>query len=273
MKIGFVLAFIVSCGPIAVSFADEAPQSGAAIRPNPLIEAKNKIPALEERERLRIDYYKPIYFLYGNPSSKLQFSFRAPLSEDIPINFAYSQIIFWNLLEDSKPFLDATYNPEFFYRMKGPDGFESIDFGIWEHNSNGKAGLASRTYNQSYVRGNYAFQGHRWITKTSLKLKYLYDDEENNHDIYDYISPVEFEIKFLQLFDSWFDESELSANLRPGGRYAQNFNKGGYEIGLSFRFGGLKIIPAFYLQYFEGYGETLLNYNQRVQEFRGGFKF
>ena len=233
-----------------------------------------KIPALEERENLKILYYKPIYFIFGNPQTKVQLSFRAPLSDEIPLNFAYSQIIFWELTADSKPFLDATYNPEFFYRVKiKKSAIQSVDLGIWEHNSNGKGGGTSRSYDQSFVRFNCAFEGARWITKLNVKFRYVYDPDVTTVDINRYVSPLDVGVRFLQLFDSWFDESELSLAIKPGGAFVNHWETGGYEVGANFRFGGLHIIPAFYLQYYHGYAETLLNYNQLVDVFRAGVMF
>ena len=228
----------------------------------------------EKNENLRILYYKPIYFIYGNPLTKVQFSFRAPLFEEIPLNFAYSQIIFWELGADSKPFLDATYNPEFFYRWKvNQEALQTIDFGIFEHNSNGKAGEASRSYNQSYVRLNYQFEGQRWITRLMAKIKVLYDNDAQNSEIYNYVSPLEFGLNFSQIFDSIFDRGVASFNFHPGGRYAQDFDKGGYELGLNFHVQIFKVIPAFYVQYYHGYAETLLNYDKKVEELSAGLLF
>jgi len=258
----------------AWSQVSEAP-STAPSTDNPLVRnPSKKLERLEKVERLRILYYKPVYFAYSNPLTKLQYSFRAPLTEWFPVSFAYSQLIFWKLHEDSKPFLDATYNPELFYRWKAKTGdLQTIDFGIWEHNSNGRGGEGSRSFDQSYLRFNFAFEGRRWITQFTTKLRFIYNKDETNSDISDYISPIEFQVQFLQLFDYWFDESAFSLAMKPGGEYAHRWDRGGYEAGLSFRLGGLKIIPAFYLQYYHGYAESLLTYNKRVDQFRVGLLF
>lgn len=242
--------------------------------PDLLVNKQRKIQVLENQEKLRILYYKPIYFAYGDPLTKLQYSFRVPLLEDSPFNFAYTQMIFWELQKDSKPFLDATYNPEFFYRMNfGKNVIRSVDFGIWEHNSNGKGPGDSRSYDQSYVRGNWAFESKSWVIQLSAKVKYLYNNDEENRDIYDYISPIEGEIKFIQLFDSIFDQLEAVINVNPGGKWGTEWDKGGYQLSFNFHLGGLKVVPAFYIQYYHGYAETLVNYNESVDEVRAGFMF
>lgn len=241
---------------------------------NTLLDEKDKIATLFEKAKTRIQYYKPIYFAYSDPLTKIQFSFSSQLVEDFPLYFAYSQVIFWELGADSKPFLDATYNPEFFYRYRWSSSqWSSLDLGVWEHNSNGKAAAESRSYDQTYLRLNFAFEGARWITGFSAKFKYLYNNDKENQDIYDYVGPFEFDIRFIQLFDSWFDQAELILSLRPGGKWSTEWEKGGYELGLNFHLGGLKVIPAFYIQYFHGYAETLINYSQKVDEVRFGLMF
>lgn len=239
-----------------------------------LIQEEKKLSALEEHENVKIKYYKPIYFAYGEPLSKLQFSFRIPLFEEFPLNFAYSQIIFWELQEESKPFLDATYNPDIFYRFGMGDGMlRSIDWGIWEHNSNGKGGQESRSYDQTYARLNYAYESKSWLTQFSAKARYLFNNDDTNSDINDYIGPFEFEVKFLQLYDSLFDRLEVAFNIRPGGKWGTEMDQGGYKISFNFHLGGLKVVPAFYVEYYHGYAETLINYNEKVDEFRGGLMF
>lgn len=239
-----------------------------------LMQEEKKLSALEKHENIKIQYYEPIYFAYGEPSSKLQFSFRIPLFEDFPLNFAYTQIIFWELQKDSKPFLDATYNPDIFYRFGMGDGLlRSIDWGIWEHNSNGKAGTESRSYDQMYARLNYAFESKSWLTQFSAKGRYVFNDDKENGDIVDYIGPFEFEVKFLQLYDSWFDRLEVALNLKPGGKYGLDWDQGGYKLSFNFHLGGLKVVPAFYVEYYHGYAETLINYNEKVDEVRAGLMF
>lgn len=241
---------------------------------NKLIGESEKLEVLEKKDQLALLRHKQMYLAYGVPLTKLQFSFKSPIIENIPFYFAYSQIIFWRLREDSKPFEDATYNPELFYRygIKGSD-LKFIDFGVWEHNSNGKKGDVSRSYDQSYVKLNYSFEAEDWITEVTGKLTYVYNKDEGNRDIYEYISPFEFSVRFIQLFDSILDKSELSLDFNPGGQYGERWDRGGYQVGLSFRLGGLKFVPSFYLQYFHGYAETLINYNQKVDQYRAGFIF
>src|SRR5690606_1188734 len=63
-----------------------------------------------------IERHQPIIFALGRPNTKVQISLKARMLEALPIYFGYTQLIFWQLEEESKPFFDASYSPQFFYR-------------------------------------------------------------------------------------------------------------------------------------------------------------
>lgn len=246
----------------------EVPQS------NPLLMASDKIVAVERNDSV-LERHNPFYFAYGNPATKVQLSFKVALIRKVPLYFGYTQLIFWKLNEDSKPFNDATYNPELFYRWNFSQTglIKSLDIGGFEHNSNGKGGADSRSYNQSYLRLNLSTETERWVFKISPEVTHLYDFDETNRDLREYVGPFSLQLSLIQLFDGWVDKGELTFKVRPGGNFGQRFDRGGYQVSYAFRLGGLDIVPSFYVQYYHGYGENLLNYNQRVDVFRGGFMF
>lgn len=241
---------------------------------NPILNETQKFEALEEQDDFRIFRHKPIYFAYSNPLTKVQLSFRSSLVETWPIFFGYTQVIFWKLGEESKPFLDATYNPEFFYRIQVKNRtLKSFDIGFWEHNSNGKASFVSRSFDQAYLKANYAFEFKNWLLTTTAKVSYIYNNDETNADILNYIGPLDLQVNLIQLYSGIVDKSVLSLSMHPGGKWADHWENGGYELSYSFRLGGVKLVPSFYLQYFRGYGETLLTYNTNEEQFRAGLLF
>ena len=241
----------------------------------PLAQVTNKSRRLKEEDANMLIRHNPFYFAYGNPTSKIQLSFKAPIVKKVPLYFAYTQIMFWSLQEDSKPFRDLTYNPELLYRLniKKVDGLTAIDFGIWTHNSNGKSDAASRSYDKSYIRAQGQKEMKNWIFSGSMQLSYLHGFDIGNKDIQEYIGPLSLSISLIQIFDAWVDKGEFSLQATPGGRFSQNWNRGGYQVAWSFRLGGIEVVPAFYIQYYCGYAESLLNYNRRVNEFRVGVIF
>jgi outer membrane phospholipase A len=241
---------------------------------NPLLDEKQKFEAIEEQDDFQIFRHKPIYFAYSNPLTKVQLSFRSSLIETWPLFFGYTQVIFWKLGEESKPFLDATYNPEFFYRITmAKKTLKSVDIGFWEHNSNGKDNSTSRSFDQAYVKANHAFEFKNWLLTTTTKISYIYNNDETNADILNYIGPVDLQFSFIQLYSGVIDKSTWSLSMHPGGKWANKWENGGYELSYSFRLGGVKVVPSFYLQYFRGYGETLLTYNTNEEQFRAGLLF
>ena len=274
MKMNSYLRPFVSLSVVLVTFTGWtalAQTSGGSAVSSPTTPIERE----QRKEAQLLQRHKPFYFAYGDPNSKLQLSFKSPLLNKYPLYFGYSQIMFWALGANSKPFRDMTYNPELFYRFYLHDDsvVRSIDAGLFGHNSNGKAGAASRSYDTKYVRFNLEKEGHRWTTRANIQLQYLHGFDPTNRDIQAYVGPVVMNLTFIQLFDGWFDKSEVSLDLIPGGKFAEKVDFGGYQLAWSFRLGAINLTPAFYLQYYHGFAETLLNYNQRVDEFRGGIVF
>lgn len=240
-----------------------------------LLNAENKSEKLKEEDGSILERHYPFYFAYGRPTSKLQLSFKSPLIRGVPFYFGYTQFMFWALEEKSKPFRDFTYNPELFYRLATENWgwLKSVDIGAFGHNSNGKQDEDSRSLDKHYLRFNFEREGPRWITRFGFQTSYLYNFDETNRDIQNYIGPLSLSLSFIQLFDSWVDKSEIALTASPGGKFATDLKHGGYQLSWSFRFGKFQLVPAFYMQYYYGYAETLLNYDENVSEFRAGFVY
>ena len=264
LKTVFVLVALSS----SFSWGEQAAESA-------LVDTSSTSARLDEEDESTLQRHHPFYFAFGRPTSKLQVSFKTPIIKELPLYFGYTQFMFWALEEESKPFRDLTYNPELFYRWSQQRWriLDSIDFGVWSHTSNGKAADDSRSLNRNYVRFNFQREGRRWITRTGVQLSYLHGFDPTNRDIQDYIGPLAFSISFIQLFDAWIDKSELALQVSPGGKFAENWDRGGYQLSWSFRLGTFDLVPAFYVQYYYGYAETLLNYDSQVSELRGGVIF
>lgn len=239
-----------------------------------VLKAPNKGQALEEEDHTYLLRYNPFYFAYGNPLSKLQLSFRTKIVRGLPLYFAYTQQMFWALQQNSKPFRDLTFNPEMFYRfnVENLGWWESLDVG-YAHNSNGRAGDDSRSYNTGYVRANFEKEFRRWIFRFSIRGGYMHAFDDTNRDIQTFIGPLSYKLSWIQLYDAWIDKSELALEAIPGGKFGQNIDNGGYQFSWAFRIGGVNLLPSFYVQYYLGYGESLLNYNQYVHAVRAGVMF
>lgn len=230
---------------------------------------------MDKSEASLLERHYPVYFAYSGHLSKVQLSFKTPLVRDLPVYFGYTQVMFWDLGADSKPFRDLTYNPELFYRWNfdHKNFLRAIDFIPWSHNSNGKQGNDSRSYEKMTVRAHTEYALKKNILRMSGQVSYLYGFDSANRDIQENIGPVSVAISFIQLYSYWIDKGDFTIQASPGGKFANNWARGGYQFSYSFRLGGINLVPSFYLQYYTGYAETLLNYNKHINEFRGGFIF
>lgn len=227
---------------------------------------------------LAVSVYEPVYFIVGGDgglNAKFQISFRYQLfdgngrwAKHMPwiddLYLAFSQTSLWDLNQLSKPFTDSSYRPRLFYAdydlARALDG--RLRIGVesgFGHESNGKDGDASRSFNMFYVRPTLTLgdpQGLRFYA-APLIHNYIADDE--NPDIDDYRGYVDWILGFGSKggLDFW-------TTLRKGTR--SNF--GSAELNLSYplsKLSGGDLTGWLTLQYFGGYGESLLNYNRKLE--------
>ncbi len=232
-----------------------------------------------------LSVYEPMYFLLGvNPGldqSKFQFSFKyrlfnpkGYLAEIAPwvtgFHLGYTQRSIWDLKGDSKPFDDTSYMPEAFYLLPKLDlNLARISaFGIqggFQHESNGRAGTASRSTNYLYfkpIMGVYLAGPYHM--KIAPKIyTYVENEDENNADLADYRGYVDLEVGIM-------NPEGLALNSHLW------WARKGPSIQLDLTYPVSRLLGKslnFYLQaqYFSGYAETLIRYNERNDAFRLGF--
>lgn len=206
-----------------------------------------------------------------NVEVKFQLSLRLPVAEELifgngELNFAYTQVCVWQAynFELSAPFRDTNYEPEIFisfdsdYNLLGLRG-RQVTLGA-VHQSNGRGSeLLSRSWNRLYAnfvleRGNFACSLKPWWR--------IPEDEENdnNPDIEDYLGYGEFRAAYK------LKQHVLSGMLRNN--LQTDDNRGAIELNWSFPLGTR--VRGF-VQYFSGYAETLLTYNENDQRLGVGF--
>lgn len=230
-------------------------------------------------EEGRISKHKEIYALAGSPNTKVQISLKYQLIGNVNLFVAYTQQMFWELGKESNPFKDVNFNPEVFYRhIVSKDGFlRSVDFGIYEHKSNGKAGADSRAWSRSYIKLNTVTKFGKWSFNWDTKLFFLYRFalDETNIDIYDYMGFWETRFAFFNYFDpnEFIDRAEIYFAFNSGGKFSQQLNKGAQELGLRFRIGWGRFNPSVFFQVYHGYNESLLSYNVSYWAYRLGLAF
>jgi phospholipase A1 len=204
---------------------------------------------------------------------KFQISFKFMLWENLfkkrtngDLFFAYTQLAMWQLYNKdiSSPFRDTNYEPEFFLSFDNDwkiFGFTNrINAFGFAHQSNGRSGPVSRSWNRVYAsfifeKGNFA---------SGLKVWYrLPEDEEddNNPDIEDYLGNFELRAAY-----KW-DRNTFGIMWRNNLDFDEN--RGAVQLDWSFPLPGTDRIKG-YVQYFNGYGQCLIDYNASASTLGAG---
>ena len=239
---------------------------------------------IEERSNRFFDNfsaYQSTYVAYGKVEDselRVQVSFKYQIAgsrRQYPqarswsdgLYFGFTHRIFWNFRSDDF-FRDANYLPELFYRTRafaiGNKGAGGFEFGV-QHESNGRAGPASRSLNTVYVAPTAMWDlGSGYSISASPRLTFLIGGRAGNPDIRSYRG-----VTGLNLQVGKDDGLRLSAY----SRYNFSTGKGAISTELSYPLprllgGG----PDLYLfaQSFAGYGESLFDYNRRMTRLRFG---
>lgn len=231
-----------------------------------------------------LGFNEPMYFVFGangGASARFQLSFRYRLFDAggsvvdlLPftsgLNFAYTQTSLWDLAGESKPFRDTSYRPSLFYEWKfpvGPDPYNTLALqGGYEHESNGRDGPSSRSIDMAFARAAWRLRLPDGHTELGIAPKaWIYLDRKENPDIPRYRGYGELGLRFGR-DDGWL--ATLKLRRAEGGR-------GSTQLDLSYPLGRpiLSDVGAFlHFQYFDGYGETLLDYDKsRHPQLRIGF--
>ncbi|HEX8915772.1 MAG TPA: phospholipase A, partial [Humisphaera sp.] len=188
------------------------------------------------------------------------------------IHVAYTQTSLWDLEADSAPFFDSSYKPELLWVMpevqfdKGPVSRLGLQVGF-EHESNGKGGADSRSLNFAYVRPSITFgdRADGWFATVAPKLQaYVIGFDQGNADITDYRG-------FGEL--SLIVGKRNGLQLRTTAWIGDDWDKGSVQLDLSYPIGplvGKNVDLYLHAQYFNGFGESLLQYNESTSIFRVG---
>lgn len=173
----------------------------------------------------------------------------------------YTQRSFWDIFENSSPFRDNNYNPgigiaKYFIHKNKLIGAMTVQL---EHESNGKDGKDSRSWNYLNISGKYFYN-----MRTSVKADFIipFIDGQENKDLLKYRGYANIELNHIDKKNIWW----FSAKLRPRDKFI-NFNT---ELSVAY-----KIAPKYnqylMLSVYNGYGENLLDYKKYSSMIRFGF--
>ncbi len=231
-------------------------------------EASNQLFGTDPANKFSL--YQPTYFIFGKDNLKLQFSAKYRVAKNYNLYLAFTQVMFWNIYEQSAPFDDINYNPEAFYRFFEHENnfLRSIDLGTM-HTSNGEDGEKSRSINRVYLKTNIATTIGRHSLLGELKLQQTYSKDSLNEDIVDHIGYWDLKMIITHLLVWGTTRLDIEYRIFAG-KDLINIGQGGRELGLLYNLGSENFNPTFYVQYYSGYAESLLHYNEKVSVVRGG---
>ena len=220
--------------------------------------------------------------LQGNDLDKFETKFQVSLKyvaaddfvfDGVNLQFAFTATSWWQSYNSaiSAPFRETNYEPELIFAYTRPwslfglpvkHGFVSLN-----HQSNGQSGVLSRSWNR--VIGGMSF-GHKEVV-WQLQLWWRFPEDaktdpddpsgDDNPDIEKFLGHGQLGALW-RLSRNHNLEIMLRNNLRSE-------NKGAIELGWSYPF--TDHLRGF-IQYFNGYGESLIYYDESSERFSIGIK-
>lgn len=223
--------------------------------------------------------YKDNYFTVGtnpfrkptglNSDVKFQISVAIRLTENtLPwqsyIFLMYTQKTFWNVFQESMPMRDINFNPGVGWSRPffNKDRYVGKLTLMVEHESNGRDGEASRSWNRISMYGSTMID--EWLM-VHAKVWIPIIDSGNNRDILKYAGIFQGGMVVTTPDKEW--SWGLTWVKRQG--FNLNFNT---IFEMSWRVSD-KMNLNLFLQYYNGYGENLIDYNQFHNRVRVGIVF
>ena len=223
--------------------------------------------------------YKDNYFLVGtNPTQvpsknnsdvKFQISLGIRLTDavlpwDSFIFLMYTQKAFWNVFQESLPIKDINFNPGIgwskpFFNKNQYVGKLTL---MLEHESNGRDGEASRSWNRVTLSASTIID--KWLM-VHAKIWYPIVDSGNNRDITKYCGIYQSGV-VISTPDKKF---QFGITLVKRSGWNLNFNSIWEFTWRVHKKSNLNL----FAQYYNGYGESLIDYNVFTSMLRVGLVF
>ncbi len=211
---------------------------------------------------------------YDNVEAVFQLSIKYPIASGVlgdmsRLEVAYTNRSFWQMYnaDISRPFRETNHEPELILSWQTQNKYIDYVATTLNHHSNGQSGKLSRSWNRVILEAGAVFSHGLLHTKLWWRIpepnkpkKYapLGDD---NPDITDYMGHGEVQYVFVH------GGNTASIMLRNNLKFSNN--KGAIELGYNFPIH--KRIKG-YIHYFNGYGESLIDYDRKQQRIGIGIK-
>lgn len=208
--------------------------------------------------------------------SKFQISFKKPLAKNLlgldeTLYLGYTQTSWWQTYEDSMPFRETNHRPELFILFPYPyekTALKAYTIGFL-HESNGRSEENSRSWNRLYLEGIFQYNGifitpKLWYRLPEREKRDIYDAKgDDNPDIHNYLGYGDLSLSFP--YKKNFFNILLRNNLR-----FESKNRGAISLDWTFPIPGIEDLFG-YIYYFNGYGESLIDYDKKSERLGIGF--
>lgn len=257
-------------------------------RPDSLLDSRWELDEASKKGEFHMRAYKPVYILPVYATSRMnqfpsspaadrtasesrnlqpfemlyQLSLKTKLWENVfgdngDLWAGYTQVSHWQIYDEahSRPFSETNYEPELMLAFRTDFnvlGWNGRLFGIGvNHQSNGRGNPLSRSWNRAIL--DFGFERDGW----ALMLRPWWripDGTDDNPDISDYVGRAD-----LRLVREW-NEHEFALMARHTLRGGER-SRGALQFDWAFPISGEL---RGHLQLFNGYGQSLLDYNHRA---------
>ncbi|PZP48807.1 MAG: phospholipase, partial [Pseudopedobacter saltans] len=232
-----------------------------------------------QREFLRLppfSIYKDNYFISGtsinhkpdkyNSDIKYQISirqllYRQPILGGSFPYLSYTQKSFWNVYQNSKPFAEINFNPSLGLLRPYKNRYGTMNYvtAAIEHESNGRDSTYSRSWNR------LSFSWHAYFSRRlqfSLDAWIPFDYKDENPDLLNYVGYGQFSLSYIIKENKWYAD----VLVRKGNQW--NW-KGYMQTQISYKL-FQKSNEYLMLQWYNGYAESLINYQGYANKIRIG---
>ncbi len=224
----------------------------------------------------RENYFLPASYLYGgnfadngthsskNLETEFQVSIRYDFSSDLLglgeiYSFGYTQRSWWQLYAESAFFRESNYQPEFFVKIPTYNTFLKHTFikGLklsMIHQSNGRGGIYERSWNRISLASYFQYKN------MIGEMEFWYrtpDVTDYNPDLLDYMGHGELTLMIP------YDKHLFKLKLRSNPAHETSAVEFTYTHPLPAR---EENDLFFYFKTFNGYGESLINYDQHMNK-------
>lgn len=224
------------------------------------------------------EYPNRTHAVYDPKSTETEFQFSLRVDyatmlfgKDMTFSVAYTQKSFWQTYTTKAYFRESNYNPEAFVQIPTYDMLSAAkikQFGLYlGHQSNGRgeiqsdvnftSGKIERSWN--YLAGSVLFQTGELLTEFKAWYR-IPDRQDYNPNLMDYIGYGYVQFKYI------YEKHLMTLKLRHG------FNRyyGSMEATYSHPIWSRDDI-FYYVKYFSGYEESLIDYDHYVNKISIGF--